>query len=104
MTTYVIDGITLDDDATYTHPAFRGVALRVWEPVYEEHEVWYDTGHIDPDSGEPFGWWQVEERQTGQVYVVMVGDDYKHIVDPHDLTVIGDDDYCSGCGQIGCQW
>lgn len=33
---------------------------------------------------------------------VMVGDDRKHHVDLHDVTPLDDDDYCGGCGQIGC--
>lgn len=37
-----------------------------------------------------------------RVRAVMVGDDREHVVDVEDLTVIGEDDYCSGCGQIGC--
>ena len=36
--------------------------------------------------------------------VVMVGDNAEHIVDPEDLVVISDDEYCSCCGQIGCGW
>jgi len=32
----------------------------------------------------------------------MVGDDKTFHVDRHDLVPIDDDDYCSGCGQIGC--
>jgi hypothetical protein len=32
----------------------------------------------------------------------MVGDDRVHVVDVDDLTEISDEDYCPGCGQIGC--
>ena len=35
---------------------------------------------------------------------VMIGDDYKHHVQIDDVHEIDDDDYCSGCGQIGCDW
>jgi hypothetical protein len=90
MATYLVDGVTLDSDATYTHPGFPGVALKVLEPVIEEHEVWYDAGYLDPDSGEPSGYWHIEERETDRVYVVVVGDDQEHIVDAADLVVIDD--------------
>ena len=33
---------------------------------------------------------------------IMVGDDRRFTFDVDDLTVIDDEDYCSGCGQIGC--
>ena len=34
----------------------------------------------------------------------MIGDDQMFVFDVADLTVLHDDDYCSGCGQIGCGW
>jgi hypothetical protein len=37
-----------------------------------------------------------------QVRAVMVGDDREHVIDVDDLTEIADEDYCGGCGQIGC--
>jgi hypothetical protein len=41
-------------------------------------------------------------EETGLVGVVMVGDDYAHLVDPDDLVRISRADYCGECGQIGC--
>ena len=35
---------------------------------------------------------------------VMVGDDREYVVHPEEMTLIGEDDYCGGCGQIGCGW
>jgi hypothetical protein len=32
----------------------------------------------------------------------MVGDDCVHIVPVEDLEILGEDDYCHECGQIGC--
>lgn len=36
------------------------------------------------------------------VIVVMVGDDQKHLVDVDDLHELSQDEFCAGCGQIGC--
>jgi hypothetical protein len=36
--------------------------------------------------------------------MVMVGDDYRHHIDKTQAFVIDDDEYCGGCGQIGCGW
>jgi hypothetical protein len=45
-----------------------------------------------------------EEDHENCVIASMVGDDYRHHCDVADLTPIHDDEYCSGCGQIGCGW
>ncbi len=80
------------DDETFSAPAYkvkgwRGVAFHVlgWETEPDEDTEW--SGY---------------EQRTGRVVAVMVGDDTKHAVDPDDLTPISEDDYCPGCGQIGC--
>lgn len=46
----------------------------------------------------------VDDPNSGRVRAVMVGDDYEHVVDVSDLVPIDDNEYCSGCGQIGCSW
>lgn len=46
--------------------------------------------------------WSGYEVETGMVQMVMVGDDRVHIIDPEDVSPIADEDYCHGCGQIGC--
>ena len=46
--------------------------------------------------------WTGEEERTGKVIVVMVGDDREHFVDFEELTPLEDDEFCAGCGQIGC--
>lgn len=38
----------------------------------------------------------------GMARCVYVGDDSEFLVDPDDLTEITEDDFCAGCGQIGC--
>lgn len=37
-----------------------------------------------------------------RVRACMVGDDRVEIVDVDDLTLIGEEDFCRGCGQVGC--
>lgn len=54
---------------------------------------------IDDPDGE--GEW-VDDIESGQVLVVMVGDDKKYTVDIDDLTKIGELEFCRDCGQIGC--
>lgn len=80
----------LNPAARYRCDSSPGVAWRILGP---EVETFFDA------YGEELG-----GVETGMVLAVMVGDDRVHIVDPDDLTVIGEDDYCSCCGQIGCGW
>lgn len=53
----------------------------------------------EPD--EDTEWTGIEER-TGRLVVTMVGDDALHVVDPEEVTELGELEYCAGCGQIGC--
>lgn len=77
-----------DFDARYTHPDFAGVAL-------------YATGYsITRAEFEEWGEGEIEDRDW--VYVIMVGDDRKHLVEVSELTELDDDAYCKTCGQIGC--
>lgn len=48
--------------------------------------------------------WSGYEVPTGLILAHMVGDDRPFAFDPDDLTPIGADDYCAGCGQVGCGW
>jgi len=71
----------------YAVRGYRGVAFSVlgWET--EPDEETEGSGY---------------EVRTGRVLAVMIGDDYRHRVDPDDLTPIAREDYCGECGQIGC--
>jgi hypothetical protein len=51
---------------------------------------------------EDYEWTGIEEENTSMVRAVMVGDDRVHLVDVDDLTVIPEDAFCRGCGQVGC--
>jgi hypothetical protein len=60
---------------------------------------WYDGPQLSRE-------WQDDDVytvETGMVLMVMVGDDRRHVIDPEDITELSDDDYCPGCGQIGCK-
>jgi hypothetical protein len=50
----------------------------------------------------PDTWWDGIEEPTGMLVAVMVGDDYRHSVDPANCQPISDGDYCASCGQMGC--
>lgn len=84
---YESDAIEFPPDARYSVRQYRGIAFYVlgWETEPDEDTEW--SGY---------------ESRTGRVLAVMVGDDYRHSVDPADLTPIADTDYCAICGQIGC--
>lgn len=47
--------------------------------------------------------WSGYYNRTRNVLAVMVGDDGVHSMDADDLQPIEHHEYCSGCGQIGCQ-
>ena len=94
----------LDFSARYTHPNFKGSALyisgypKVWVP-YTFLDVDDEGNEVECESDE--GEWELDET-SGSILVVMVGDDHKWTVDAEDLVKIGENDYCDGCGQIGC--
>ena len=83
-----IAALTVDPEARYTVAGWPGVA------------VWVDGPECDPD--EETGWTGFT-IPTGRALVVMVGDDLRHAVDPSDLSLIPEDGYCPGCGQVGCR-
>lgn len=78
----------LDMDAHYTVEGYKGIAF-------------YLRGYVEEDDADT-EWTGIKAVNRDQVRAVMVGDDREHIVDVSDLTVIGEDDYCHECGQIGC--
>ncbi len=94
------DGI--DFDARYTAVGYSGVAwvligwAQTWEPELslvtddDGNELWDEIGD---------GEW-VPDR--GNVIAVMVGDDRRFTFDRDDVTVIPEDGFCHGCGQVGC--
>jgi hypothetical protein len=98
---------TVDFDAFYSVKGKEGVAwtLRGWAKETREVDVIVCTEFDDPDHehDESCGWVEVEEYdRDDMVEAVMVGDDGVHLIDVDDLVVITEDDFCHGCGQIGC--
>jgi hypothetical protein len=55
----------------------------------------FEAESDDPELGE----WIDDENK---LYVVMVGDDHKHVVDVDDVEELPTSEFCHECGQIGC--
>lgn len=83
---YESDDTHFSADA-YTVRGYSGIAFYVlgWETEPDEDTEW---------SG--------MENRTGNVVVVMIGDDRRHIVEESDVTPLDREAYCGVCGQIGC--
>ena len=87
---------TIDTNDRFIVAGYGGVA---WYVVGLEYETVYDYEWNDEFGCED----EIAiERMTGMVRAIMVGDDRVELIDPDDLVVIDEDDYCHGCGQIGC--
>jgi hypothetical protein len=64
----------------------------------------FDTSCAYSVAGYPGIAFRVEAAYVSHVLAYMIGDDAEHRIDREDLTPIADEDYCGGCGQIGCSW
>lgn len=53
---------------------------------------------------EDYEWSGIEYEDRDHVMMHMVGDDRPYRVEACDLTPLSEDEYCDGCGQIGCGW
>lgn len=80
----------LDRGSRYRVSGYDGVAF--WYAGDEIERYW--TDYYD----------DIDERATGMVRMVMVGDDREWIIDPDDCTPLRGSEYCRECGQIGCGW
>ena len=82
-----------DFDAVYTVEGWRGIAWHAWH-----HEKFRD---------EDFEWSGIEYEIMDRVVCTMVGDDRPFTFGIDELTKLKEDEYCPGCGQVGCkahQW
>tara|TARA_R110000824_G_scaffold233128_3_gene421276 strand:- start:25 stop:327 length:303 start_codon:yes stop_codon:yes gene_type:complete len=83
-----------EQDEPDTHP--DAVAI----PSQGAGVAWRVIGwHTEPDEDTA---WSGMEYRTGQLVVVMVGDDHRILVDPDDVVTIDRAAYCGECGQMGC--
>ncbi len=97
---------TVNPDARYRIEGHGAIAWYVvgYATEWTEGE-WVHDGEGDPDDEGSYFYNEAEEYElTDQVRVVMVGDDREWIIGTDALVEIGEDDYCSCCGQIGCGW
>lgn len=82
---------------------FSGVACtvlgpeKVWEPI-----TCFVTDAEGNEYEEETGEGEWVEGDGSRVRVRMVGDDHVYVVEVSDCTEIEPEDYCDGCGQIGC--
>jgi hypothetical protein len=94
--------------ARYRVEGWPGVAVYIkgWteETTYEGDYLVCEDEECDHDLSETCwteGDYSIVEGEM--LRVIMVGDDHEHIVDPEDLVMLADEDYCHVCGQLGCQ-
>ena len=80
------------DDKTFSADAYKvkGHGAIAW------HVLGWDT---EPDEDTE---WTGQEVRTGNVVCMMVGDDRRFAFEPDDIEPIEREEYCGGCGQIGC--
>lgn len=92
----------IDFNAHYKVNGWPGVA--VYPVEYKKETILDDVEFFDDEIGEWVcaDWEPTEIEDESQVYVVMVGDDTRHLVDVDDLVKIEETDFCRECGQIGC--
>ena len=76
------------EDGAYKHPDYGGVAFRVDGPVMIRDE--------------DYEWSGIEIEDPDKVRAHMIGDDREFTFERDELTLINDDEFCPGCGQIGC--
>jgi hypothetical protein len=77
----------MDRDKRYRVDGYGGVA---WSYIGPETQATEDT------------YWDGIEEPTGNVLMVMVGDDRTFAFDPFDVFELDELAYCASCGQIGC--
>lgn len=84
--------------------AYQGVSFRV-----VGREITFDSEFVticdeeNCDHVEDYCYEEIiSEIFTGKLIIVMVGDDKEYVVDSEDLEQINEEDFCHGCGQVGC--
>lgn len=83
------------------------------EKVHNDVESWYEHEKFECGSDEfngqavkvdsyPGVAWRVVKTYARSYELVMVGDDRVQTFDIDDVHSIGENEFCSECGQIGC--
>ena len=95
-----------DFGPAYRVQGYGGVAWRVDGYAQEwTEETWEYSGEGDEDDEANYYYNEpelIEDRS--RVVAHMIGDDRDFTFDVDEVEPIEDDEYCSGCGQIGCGW
>lgn len=101
----------------YTGPNANNDAGRRFDDVRNEYDKAESEG--EPCQHHLVGEVVTVRGQTGVAFYIdrceindgeptlhghMVGDDRDFVIDEANVTVLTEDDYCPGCGQIGCGW
>jgi hypothetical protein len=95
----------VDFDKRYRVKNWPAVAVRVagypqvWDACITICEDEEGNEYEEEVYGE--GEW-IDDVDSGNVVVIMVGDDKKHEVSADDLIPLDELDYCAECGQVGC--
>jgi hypothetical protein len=86
----------------YDRPAFKsddfkGIALRFSQYVKDDDDIFYLNDDDD--------WEEVDYNSDNEItsaFFHMVGDDTDYLIEIEDIEILDDDEFCGGCGQIGC--
>jgi len=94
----------LDLDAYYRVEGYNGIAWYLTGYATKTtEESWEYSGEGDPEDEANYFYNEPEELEDREhVIAVMVGDDRKFTFEVDELTMLDEDDFCHGCGQIGC--
>lgn len=90
-----------DFESAYKVDGYDGVA---WRACRHPETLWI-PGWLELPDGQ-----LVEDEEDGEfventdlVVCVMIGDNREFEFEIDELTKISDDEFCSSCGQLGCQ-
>lgn len=92
----------IDMDSVYRVERYKGVAWRIsgYKQKLTTESHWVKDQYGD-DLHVELGEWE-DDIDSGVVLAYMVGDDRLFEIDIDELIEITEDEYCPGCGQIGC--
>lgn len=67
----------------------------------EENPLYHNAVRIEGWDGIAFF---VDDCRAGKIECHMIGDDRKFTFDNDDATLLDEEEFCWGCGAIGCGW